>query len=69
MKSPLMSLISFTLIIIGLVGIYFWLMIGYGVHGSAFRLRWEHLPLALFMGFCFWVPIRNWFNSARSNRS
>jgi hypothetical protein len=55
-----MSLIYFTLIIIGLVGICFWFLIGYGVHGSTFRLSWEHLPLTLLIAFCFWFPIRNW---------
>ena len=59
MKGPLMSLIYFTLIVIGLVGIYFWIMIGYGVHGSSFQFRWEHIPLALVIMFCFWLPIRN----------
>ena len=68
MKGPLITLIYIALIAIGLVALLYSFVIGYGVHGSTFRLRWEHLPLALLIGFCFWFPIRNWILMARNKR-
>ncbi len=63
-----MWLIYIALIIIGSVAILCWIVIGYGVHGSTFRLSWEHLPLTLLIVFCFWFPIRNWILMARNKR-
>lgn len=68
MKGPLMTLIYIALIAIGIVGILYGAMIGYGVHGTTFRLRWEHLPLSAVIIFCLWFPIRNWISSARRVR-
>ncbi len=63
-----MSLLYITLIVIGSVAILYWAVIGYGVHGSTFRLSWEHLPLTLLIVFCFWFPIRNWIWMIRNKK-
>jgi 4-amino-4-deoxy-L-arabinose transferase-like glycosyltransferase len=61
MGGPIMTLIYFTLIVLGLAATVFWLMYSAGVHGT-FRFRWdewENWSLIAVMLFCFGLPVRN----------
>lgn len=56
-----MTLIYFTLIVLGLAATVFWLMYSAGVHGT-FRFRWdewENWVLIAVILFCFGLPVRN----------
>jgi|GEM_PF-3508002 len=60
MKGPLMSLIYFTLIVIGIAACWAWLMYSAGVHGT-FRFRWDawaNWVLLAVILFCFGLPVR-----------
>lgn len=65
-----MTLIYFTLIVLGVAAIWFWLMYSAGVHGT-FRFRWDEwenwLLIAVIL-LCFGLPIRNLLVVARSKR-
>ena len=55
-----MTLIYFTLIVVGLALVLFWFMYSSGVHG-AFRFRWlewENWLLLLGVFICFGIPCR-----------
>jgi TRAP-type uncharacterized transport system fused permease subunit len=61
MKGPLMYLIYFTLIIVGLALVLVWLMYSASVHGH-FRFRWdawENWVMIVVILFCFGLPVRN----------
>ncbi len=61
MKGPLMTLIYFTLIVVGLALVLVWAMYSAGVHGH-FRFRWdewENWALIAVILFCFGLPLRN----------
>jgi len=56
-----MYLIYFTLVVIGLITFWVWLMYCAGVHGT-FRVRWkewENWLLISVILFCFGLPLRN----------
>ena len=56
-----MTLIYFTLVIVGLALALFWFMYSAGVHGT-FRFRWlewENWILIALILFCFGLPVRN----------
>lgn len=60
MKGPLMTLIHFTLIVVGLALVLAWLMYSAGVHGH-FRFRWgewENWAFLLAIACCFALPVR-----------
>jgi hypothetical protein len=70
MKGPLMTLIHFTLIILGLTLVLAWFMYSAGVHGT-FRFRWlewENWALLACILFCFGLPVRHWILMARRAR-
>lgn len=70
MKGPLITLIYFTLVVLGVVAIWFWLMYSSGVHGT-FRFRWdewENWVVIAVVLFCFGLPIRNLLVVARSKK-
>lgn len=70
MKGPLMTLIHFTLIVVGLALVLVWAMYSSGVHGH-FRFRWdEGANWALIAGImgCFGLPVRNWVLMARQHK-
>jgi len=55
-----MTLIYFTLVVVGLTLLFFWFMYSSGVHGT-FRFRWlewENWVLILGIIICFGVPLR-----------
>ncbi len=70
MKGPLMTLIHFTLIVVGLALVLAWFMYSAGVHGH-FRFRWEEWENWVLMALiliCLGLPIRNTIISVRRKR-
>lgn len=65
MKGPLMTLIHFTLIIVGLTLVLAWFMYSAGVHGTLrFRwLEWENWILLLGILLCFGIPAKALFRT------
>lgn len=60
MKGPLMVLIHFTLVVVGLALVLGWLMYSAGVHGH-FRFRWDEWANWAFLAAiaaCFALPVR-----------
>ena len=65
-----MTLICFTLILMGLAATWFWLMYSAGVHGT-FRFRWDEwenwLLIAVILS-CFGLPVRNFVLITRNKQ-
>lgn len=58
---PLMTLIHFTLVILGLALVLVWLMYSAGVHGH-FRFRWDEWKNWMLIAailLCLGLPLRN----------
>ncbi len=61
MKGPLMTLLYFSLIVVGLALVLVWALYSASVHGH-FRFRWdewENWALIAVILFCFGLPVRN----------
>lgn len=68
MRGPLMPLIYFTLIMIGIAALFTGFTMAVSMRESI-GLRWEHIPLTLLIIFCFGLPIRNWVVLRKRRRS